>query len=131
MLGVGVILDIFSYKYHKLAAILYIYEGAYLFLSHCIIIDKGVYGAFITFASLLTYNFTLGCQAGICTISSTLLYFFIEFTIDSSSDDDDANDLKYLVYYRVLYLFSLFFFSTLGFLAINWALKLYDKQNSQ
>ena len=84
MLGIGVILDIFCYKYHKLAAGLYIFDCTYLLLGTCINVDNGVDSAFLTFVSLLTYNLTLGCQAGICTISSLLLYFIIELTIESN-----------------------------------------------
>ena len=134
MLGVGVILDIFCYKYHKLAAVLYIFDCVYLLLNTCINIDTGVESAFLTFASLLTYNLALGCQAGICTISSMLLYFIIELTIDSNpsyeTDSPEITtdiDLGYLVYYKILYLISLFVFSTLGFLAINWVLRLFGK----
>lgn len=125
LLGIGVLLDIFCYKYRKLAAIIFFYECAHLLLLSFVSFDHGLDSAFVTFASLMVYIGTLGCHAGICTVAATMFYFIIEFMIPKFRDEEDAK-YHYLIYHKILYLMSLLVSSSLCFLAINWVLNLVE-----
>ena len=74
----------------------------------------------------MVYVGTLGCHAGICTITATMFYFVIQFMIPKFRDEEDAN-YDYLIYHKILYLLSLLVSSSLCFLAINWVLNLVAK----
>ena len=126
LLGIGVLLDIFCYKYRKLANIIFFYECAYLLLLSLISFDHGLDSAFVIFASFLVYIVTLGCHAGICTMTAAIFYFIIVFMIPKFRDEEDAR-YHYLIYHKILYLISLLVSSPLCFLAINWVLNLVEK----
>ena len=126
MLGIGVLLDIFCYKYRKLASLVFFYECVHLLLLALISFDHGLDSAFVTFASLMIYMGALGCHAGICTVTAAMFYFIIEFMIPKFRDEEN-DEYHYLTYHKILYLVNLVVSSSLWFLAINWVLNLVER----
>ena len=85
LIGVGVLIDTFCWKYRKLALGLFAYECTILLLSSTICNVMGGHSSFMIFASLLLNVITLGCHSGVSTFLAMISYFIIQFVLHPST----------------------------------------------
>ena len=79
ILILGVVLDLACWRWRKLSNYLFIYECLYMGAISFVPLNYGTYEAFVICMNMLILILTIGCNAGVDIIISTLLYFLIAF----------------------------------------------------